>query len=927
MIRDPVCGMTIEKEKAAGESNHNGETYYFCSKPCKKQFDADPEKYFQPNEAGKTDDNKSHIHSEELSSDLQKQNQNNRFTVTITGMSCASCVSNIEQALLDIPAVTGASVNLQTGKAAVEYDGNNPPVQEIKDTVASSGDYSILLEEVHFYIMGMMGGHCEGIIKKALADVPGVYNSLVSSSTESAKIEYVPSMVTKTELMKLIEDLGYDVTEKATGEAAMDREREAREKEIRRQKKNLLIAWPLGLLVMAGVMQPYWILPSFIPEILNSKVVMFLLTTPIVFGPARQFFVNASKGLVKGIADMNLLYAVGIGAAYLIAVINTFWPDAGFGGEGAAFYEAAALLTGFIVLGRYLEALTRGRASEAIRRLMRLQPKQARVIRNGEEMEISADDVEIGDIVVVRPGESIPVDGIVEEGYSSVDQAMVTGESIPVEKKSGDEVIGATMNKTGTFKFRATKVGKETTLSQIIKMVEEAQTSKAPIQALADKVAGNFTVGVILLAAGVFLFWFFIGYFLWFVPEGQFILTPYTLAEVGVFGFAALISMTTLIIACPCAVGLATPAAIMAGTGKAAENGILFKGGDAVEAASKLQYIVFDKTGTLTKGHPSVTDLVTSNGNEEELLMFAASAELGSEHPLGEAIVRGAKERNVDLAEPTDFDAIPGHGIEAQVNGSRIILGNRKLMEREEISLEDVSNEAEKLEADGKTVMFVALDSRMLGVIAVADTLRETTKAAIRELQSMGIKVAMLTGDNRRTADAIARRLGIDRVLAEVLPDHKAEEIKKLQSEGYNVAMVGDGINDAPALAQADVGIAMGAGTDVAKETGDVILIKDDLIDAIAALQIARRTMSLTRENLAWAFGYNILAIPIGMGVLYPFYAQLVSPELAAALMAVSSLSVMLNTQRMKKFLPAIRKRFKDTSEKAEAVPAFAEGT
>lgn len=923
MVRDPVCGMTIEKEQAAGFSNYNGDTFYFCSKPCKKQFDSDPEKFLQQEDTT-MEDHSAHKEDEPHTSGIKEKIQNNKITIEVTGMTCASCVSNIEQSLKDISNVTDAAVNLASGKAKVEYTGSRAPLHEIKNAVEAAGEYKMVLDEAHFYVMGMMGGHCEGIIKKALADVSGVYNSVVSSSTESAKIEYVPGMVTKTELMKLIEDLGYDVTEKATGEAAMDREREAREKEIRRQKKNLLIAWPLGLLVMAGVMQPYWIFPSIIPEFLNTKVVMFFLTTPIVLGPARQFFVNASKGLVKGIADMNLLYAVGIGAAYLIAVINTFWPDAGFGGKGAAFYEAAALLTGFIVLGRYLEALTRGRASEAIRRLMRLQPKKARVIRNGGELEISADDVEIGDIIIVRPGESIPVDGIVEEGYSSVDQAMVTGESIPVEKKTGDEVIGATMNKTGTFKFRAIKVGKETTLSQIIKMVEEAQTSKAPIQALADKVAGNFTIGIILLAAGVFLFWFFIGYILWFVPDGQFMLTPYTLAEVGVFGFATLISMTTLIIACPCAVGLATPAAIMAGTGKAAENGILFKGGDAVEAASKLDFIVFDKTGTLTKGQPSVTDLITSNGKkEEELLMLAASAELGSEHPLGEAIVRGAKERDLQLVEPSDFNAVPGHGIMTKVNGSKVVLGNRKLMETEGIAIHYATFEAENLEADGKTVMFVAANKQLIGLVAVADTLRSTTGEAMKELQRMGIKVAMLTGDNKRTAEAIARRLGIDRVLAEVLPDHKAEEVKKLQDEGYKVAMVGDGINDAPALAQADVGIAMGAGTDVAKETGDVILIKDDLIDSIAALQIARRTMWLTRENLMWAFGYNFLAIPIGMGVLYPFYAQLVSPELAAALMALSSLSVMLNTQRMKRFAPAIRKRFKDTSENTETTPAF----
>lgn len=607
---------------------------------------------------------------------------------------------------------------------------------------------------------------------------------------------------------------------------------------------------------------------------------------------------------------MNLLYATGIGAAYLIAVINTFWPDAGFGGREATFYEAAVLLTAFIILGRYLEAITRGRTSEAIRRLMKLQPKLARVIREGQEIELPAEEVQIDDILVVRPGEAIPVDGVVTEGYSAIDQSMVTGESMPVEKKDGDDVIGGTMNKTGAFKFRATRVGKDTVLSQIIKLVEDAQTTKAPIQKLADKVASHFILGVHALALAVFLFWFFIGYQLWFTPASRLILTPYMLAEMGVFGFALLTSVTVLIISCPCAVGLATPSAIMAGSGKGAEHGILFKGADAIEATARLQTIIFDKTGTLTKGEPSVTDvLAIGQLSQTEVLHLAAVVERNSEHPLGEAIVRRARERGLELEDAQDFNAIPGHGVEARLNGRRILLGNRRLMALRQIPLAGLAIEAERLEQEGKTAMFVAVDDVAAGIVAVADTLKETSALAVAELHRLGLQVAMITGDNRRTAAAIARQVGIERVLAEVLPEDKANEVKKLQAEGIKVAMVGDGINDAPALAQADVGLAIGSGTDIAKETGHVILVKDDLMDVVAAIQIAKQTLRLIKQNLFWAFGYNTLTIPIGAGLLYPFFAQMVSPELAALLMATSSLSVTLNTLRMRGYIPPVRRQ------------------
>jgi len=694
----------------------------------------------------------------------------------------------------------------------------------------------------------------------------------------------------------------------------------------------MLVCWPLALVIMLGTFRDYWKLSVFVPEFLADNFVLFLLTTPIVFGPGWQFFINSWRGLKHGVADMNLLYATGIGAAYLIGVINTLWPEAGFGGAKAVFFESAALLTAFIILGKWLEALTRGRTSDAIRRLMALQPKIARVIRDGKEIEVAADEVLENDLVLVRPGESIPVDGVIMEGYSAVDESMLTGESMPVEKKTGDQVIGGTMNKTGAFRFRATKVGKETALAQIIRLVEEAQASKAPIQKLADMVAGHFILAVHALALTVFFFWFFVGYGNFFDPQSRFLLTPYTLGEIGVFGFSLLLSITVLVISCPCAVGMATPSAMMAGTGKAAEHGVLFKGADAIEATAKLDAVVFDKTGTLTRGEPSVTDVIpqaaTFNGPVaeavNEVLRLAAIAEKNSEHPLGEAIVRGAEERGVEVPDADWFESIPGHGVEAEWKGQKITLGNRKLMKERSVPFEALLAHAEALENDGKTAMFVAANGELAGVIAVADTLKDYSIEAVEQLHRLGLEVLMITGDNRRTADAIARRVKIDRVLAEVLPQDKAEKIKTLQAEGRRVAMVGDGVNDAPALAQANVGIAIGSGTDVAKETGHVILIKEDLRDVVVAMEAAKATMRKVKQNLFWAFGYNVASIPIGAGLFYPFFKLVVSPELAALLMAVSSVSVTLNTLLLKRFAPKV-KREKAIPEKTPSLePSFA---
>lgn len=824
------------------------------------------------------------------------------LSLPVQGMTCAGCVSHVEGALKELPGVSGVAVNLATNKASLAYDPGRVTLSDLSRAIAEVG-YTVPTAELTLAVSGMTCASCVAHVEGALTEIEGVTGAVVNLGLGTARVSYIPGVVTVTTMKRAVREVGYEAQERNAGEDALDRERQVREEEIKRQGRNLLIAGIIGLLVMIGTF--YDMLGSFqavVPEWLSYKWVLGLLTTPIVLGPGRQFFTNSWRGLRHGVTDMNLLYATGIGAAYGIAVINTLFPDAGFGGEGATFFESAALLTWFIVLGRWLEALTRGRTSEAIRKLMKLQPKLARVVRNGQEEEIPADEVEVGDLLLVRPGESIPVDGMVKEGYSAVDESMLTGESMPVEKKSGDAVIGGTLNKTGAFRFEATKVGKDTALAQIIKLVEDAQASKAPIQKLADWVAGHFILGVHVLAILVFVFWFFLGYQMFFDPNSAFILSPYKLGEIGVFGFALLLSVTVLVISCPCAVGLATPSAMMAGTGKAAEHGVLFKGAEAIENASKLQTIVFDKTGTLTRGEPSVTDVLGPSW----LLRLAASAEKNSEHPLGEAIVRGAQARGLALVEPESFNSIPGHGIEANIEGQAVLLGNRKLMHERGIDFAPLLGHAEVWELDGKTVMFAAVDGQPAGLIAVADTLKEYSVEAIKQLHRLGLEVAMITGDNRRTAEAIARQVGIDRVLAEVLPQDKAEEVKKLQALGKKVAMVGDGVNDAPALAQADVGMAIGSGTDVAKETGDVILIKDDIRDVVTTLEIAQATMRKVKQNLFWAFVYNTLGIPIGAGLFYPFVSLIISPELAAAFMAVSSVSVTLNTLLLKRFKPSI---------------------
>ena len=737
-------------------------------------------------------------------------------------------------------------------------------------------------------IGGMSCASCAARIERNLKKLNGVTDAAVNFGTEKASVEYNPSLVDLTTLKKTIVDSGYTVIE-VEEKNLLSVDREMRERELRILKNELIESASLSIFIMIGSMQmfiPYF--PSIPHSTMNS--ILFILTTFVQFKCGSRFYVGAWAALKHLGADMNVLVAVGTTTAYIYSAFVTFFPTVFPGAESEVYYDTAAVIITLILLGRYLEQRAKGRTSEAIKKLMGLQAKSAKAIRNGEEIEVSVEDLIVGDIVVVRPGEKIPVDGEIIEGNGAVDESMLTGESMPVDKKIGDTIIGATINRDGFIKFKTTRIGKDTVLSQIIKTVEEAQGSKAPIQRLADKVAGIFVPTVIIIAVGTFFIWYL---------SGQ----PFTMAMLAFVG--------VLIIACPCALGLATPTAIIVGTGKGAENGILIKGGESLETAHKIDTIVFDKTGTLTAGKPSVTDIITNGKIEaDELLKLAASAEAGSEHPYGLAIVAKAQEKEIKPYDIEEFKVFPGHGIKAKIKGMTILMGNEKKMSEEGINLSgfkekpaplDFKKVADELSSHGKTPMYVAIDSEMAGIIAVADTLKKDSIEAVRELYDMGLEVIMITGDNIRTAEAIAKETGIKRVLAEVLPQDKAEEVKRLQKEGKVVAMVGDGINDAPSLAQADVGIAIGAGTDIAIESSDITLIRNDMRGVSTAIRLSRQTMKTIKQNLFWAFIYNILGIPIAAGILYPFYGILLKPIFAAAAMAFSSVSVVTNSLRLKR--------------------------
>ena len=747
-------------------------------------------------------------------------------------------------------------------------------------------------------IGGMTCASCVVHVEHALKEVDGVLSANVNLATEQAAVEYVPGLATLADMKAMVDDAGYSVEGVAGDESSSDEERLARTKEIKTLQRKVLVASVLGVVIFLGSFHEWF---HWMPSFLQNWYVLWALATPVQFWAGWQFYHGAWGALKHKTTNMNTLIAVGTSAAYLYSVAAILAP--GFfveEAEAMVYFDTAAIIIALILLGRYLEARAKGQTSEAIRKLMGLQPKTASVLRDGREVDIPVEDVVPGDVIVVRPGESIPVDGVVINGTSAVDESMLTGESMPVEKTVDSPVFGATINKTGSFNFRATRVGKETALARIIKLVQDAQGSKAPIQRLADLVSSYFVPIVIGIALATFGIWLVAG------PSPA-------------FTYAMLNMVAVLIIACPCALGLATPTAIMVGTGKGAEWGILIRSAEALETAHKIDAIVLDKTGTLTLGKPTVTDVVVDGVSEQELLTLAASAEKGSEHPLGEAIVAAAVERGLALSEVHDFKAIPGRGIEAHMNGTQITLGNLSLMQQRSYSLNGLEGRASEISAQGKTPMFVALGDRVGGIIAVADTLKPEARDVVRSLQDMGREVIMLTGDNRRTALAIARELGVGRVLAEVLPEDKANEIRKLQGEGKVVAMVGDGINDAPALAQADVGIAIGTGTDVAMEAADITLMKGHLSGIVQALALSKSTMRTIKQNLFWAFFYNTALIPIAAGVFYPVFSDgsvpgalqpflgefgFLNPVLAAAAMAISSFSVVSNSLRLQRWKP-----------------------
>ncbi|MDF2906721.1 MAG: copA [Herbinix sp.] len=737
-------------------------------------------------------------------------------------------------------------------------------------------------------IGGMTCAACSQRVEKALAKLEGIDKVSVNLATEKATLEYDPQVIRLSAIKDCIINTGYQVL--AADKNSVDEDRIRKQKEIKTLWTKFIVATAFGIPLLYFAMVPmisWWPFP--VPRSLNPMLyplrfalLQISLVIPIIIAGYR-FYTVGFKALIQRSPNMDSLVAIGTTAAILFSLYNTYQIMQGnFGAVEGLYYETAGVIIALILLGKSLEAVSKGKTSEAIKKLMGLAPKTATVISNGKEIELPIEDVEIGDIILVRPGEKIPVDGVVLEGNTSIDEAMLTGESMPVDKKVGDKVFAASINKNGMIKFQATKVGSDTALAQIIKLVEDAQGSKAPIAQMADIVSGYFVPVVCVIALIAFLAWF---------------LTGQSLA------FSLTIFISVLVIACPCALGLATPTAIMVGTGKGAENGILIKGGEALETAHKITTIVFDKTGTITEGKPEVTDIVTVGGiDRDRLLRIAASGEKGSEHPLGEAIVRGAQKDNLDFLPVEAFEAIPGHGIEVTIDNTKVLIGNKKLMDERKISLSELNDTSDLLAKEGKTPMYVAMNGSLAGIIAVADVVKESSAKAIKKLQNMGIEVAMITGDNRKTAEAIAKQVGIDRVLAEVLPQDKSNEVKKLQAEGKKVCMVGDGINDAPALVQADIGIAIGSGTDVAMESADIVLMRSDLMDVPTAIHLSKSTIRNIKQNLFWAFGYNVAGIPIAAGLLYLFGGPLLNPIFAAAAMAFSSVSVVTNALRLKGF-------------------------
>ncbi len=791
----------------------------------------------------------------------------------ISGMTCAACANRIEKGLKKVEGVHDANVNFALEKTKIMYDPQKTNPQQFKEKVESLG-YGIVSDKAEFTVSGMTCAACANRVEKRLNKLEGVNGATVNFALESATVDFNPDEINVNEMKSAITKLGYKLEVKSDEQ---DESTDHRLQEIERQKKKFIISFILSFPLL-WAMVSHFSFTSFIylPDMLMNPWVQLALATPVQFIIGGQFYVGAYKALRNKSANMDVLVALGTSAAYFYSVYLSIQSIGSSEHMTDLYFETSAVLITLIILGKLFEAKAKGRSSEAIKKLMGLQAKTATVMRDGTEMKILIEEVVAGDIVYVKPGEKIPVDGEIVEGKSAIDESMLTGESIPVDKTIGDVVIGSTMNKNGFLKVKATKVGRDTALAQIIKVVEEAQGSKAPIQRVADQISGIFVPVVVVIAIITFAVWMI------FVTPGD-------------FGGALEKMIAVLVIACPCALGLATPTSIMAGSGRSAEYGILFKGGEHLEATHRLDTVILDKTGTVTNGKPVLTDVIVADGfNEEEILRLVGAAEKNSEHPLAEAIVEGIKEKKIDIPSSETFEAIPGFGIESVVEGKQLLIGTRRLMKKFNIDIEEVSKSMEELEREGKTAMLIAINKEYAGIVAVADTVKDTSKAAITRLKKMGLDVVMITGDNTQTAQAIAGQVGIEHVIAEVLPEGKAEEVKKLQAQGKKVAMVGDGINDAPALATADIGMAIGTGTDVAMEAADITLIRGDLNSIADAIFMSKMTIRNIKQNLFWALAYNGLGIPIAA---FGFLA----PWVAGAAMAFSSVSVVLNALRLQR--------------------------
>lgn len=864
MAKDPICGMTVDENKAKFTLVKNDKKYYFCSKHCLEKFSGN---YKEPE---------------------KKEIKGTKTDIGIEGMHCASCANSIEKGLSKIKGVNSANVNFASSKAYISYDPSLTNPKQFEDKIEKLGYKPIPMpsKNLVFIVKGMDSMHCQGIVEKAIKSVNGVKDVNINLELMKAIVDS-DTALNPNDIIKAIKNAGYDAKIVAGGseEEYRDKEKEARQRERSNYKLkfivSLCLSLPLAYLAMGDMFGlPHPPMQPLINEIIMALIELVLASLVIAF--SYSFYVNGIRALViNRNPNMDSLVAIGTGSAYLYSVYIVFLVFAGKASMHQLYFEVAALLLTFILLGKWLEAIAKGKTSEAVKKLLQLSAKNATVIRNNKEMKIPISEVVVGDVIIVKPGEKIPVDGTVIDGSSSVDESMVTGESIPVEKLKGSKVIGSTINKNGTFKFKAEKVGKDTLLAQIVHLVEEAQGSKAPIQEIVDKVSFYFVPTVMILALLTFGIWLLVG-------KG--------------FVFALTMGISVLIIACPCAMGLATPTAVMVGTGLGAQNGILFKSAAALQKVREAQIFVFDKTGTLTYGRPEVTDIVAKDVSKDEVLRYAAIAEKRSEHPLADAILNYAKLKKIKVPEPTKFQAITGKGIIVKENKKEIIIGTRKLMDEKKVNWKSLSKDLDRLESEGKTAILVAVQNKGIGVIAIMDQLKPDAAAAIYKLKKMGKIPIMITGDNKVTANAIAKKVGIERVIAEVLPQEKEAKIAEIQARGKNVAMVGDGINDAPALAKANVGIALGSGTDIAIETGEVIIVKNNVMDVVRAIKLSQYSIYKIKQNLFWAFFYNAIGIPVAAGILYPLTGWTLNPIIAGAAMAFSSVSVVSNSLLMKRF-------------------------